>query len=286
MKIGFIGIGVMGESMARHLMEKGHSLTVYNRTKSRADRLLAEGAVWAESAGACAKDQDAVITIVGFPKDVEEVYLAAGGILDSARPGAYLIDMTTTSPALMAAASPLRRSSGASGRWTAPVSGGDSGARNATLSIMVGGDEADFEACRPLFEAMGKSIMLTGGPGCGQHTKMANQIAIAGCVAGVAEAIRYGEAGGLDVSNMLDCISAGAAGSWQMSNNGPKMVKEDWAPGFYIKHFIKDMRIAVEEADQRGAELPVLKQVLNIYEHLQEQGQGDLGTQAIIKAYR
>lgn len=151
---------------------------------------------------------------------------------------------------------------------------------------MVGGDEADFEACCPLFEAMGKNVMLTGGPGCGQHTKMANQIAIAGCVAGVAEAIRYGEAGGLDVSNMLDCISAGAAGSWQMSNNGPKMVKEDWAPGFYIKHFIKDMRIAVEEADQRGAELPVLKQVLNIYERLQEQGQGDLGTQAIIKAYR
>lgn len=285
MKIGFIGIGVMGESMARHLMEKGHSLTVYNRTKSKADRLLAEGAAWAESAGACAKDQDAVITIVGFPKDVEEVYLAAGGILDSARPGAYLIDMTTTTPALWQRIAAEAKQRGLR-PLDAPVSGGDSGARNATLSIMVGGDEADFEACCPLFEAMGKSVMLTGGPGCGQHTKMANQIAIAGCVAGVAEAIRYGEAGGLDVSNMLDCISAGAAGSWQMSNNGPKMVKEDWAPGFYIKHFIKDMRIAVEEADQRGAELPVLKQVLNIYERLQEQGQGDLGTQAIIKAYR
>ena len=257
MKIGFIGIGVMGESMARHLMEKGHSLTVYNRTKSKADRLLAEGAAWAESAGACAKDQDAVITIVGFPKDVEEVYLVAGGILDSARPGAYLIDMTTTSPALWQRIAAEAKQRGLR-PLDAPVSGGDSGARNATLSIMVGGDEADFEACRPLFEAMGKSVMLTGGPGCGQHTKMANQIAIAGCV----------------------------AGSWQMSNNGPKMVKEDWAPGFYIKHFIKDMRIAVEEADQRGAELPVLKQVLNIYERLQEQGQGDLGTQAIIKAYR
>ncbi len=189
MKIGFIGIGVMGESMARHLMEKGHSLTVYNRTKSKADRLLAEGAVWAESAGACAKDQDAVITIVGFPKDVEEVYLAAGGILDSARPGAYLIDMTTTSPALWQRIAAVAKQRGLR-PLDAPVSGGDSGARNATLSIMVGGDEADFEACRPLFEAMGKSIMLTGGPGCGQHTKMANQIAIAGCVAGVAEAIR------------------------------------------------------------------------------------------------
>lgn len=175
MKIGFIGIGVMGESMARHLMEKGHSLTVYNRTKSKADRLLAEGAAWAESAGACAKDQDAVITIVGFPKDVEEVYLAAGGILDSARPGAYLIDMTTTSPALWQRIAAVAKQRGLR-PLDAPVSGGDSGARNATLSIMVGGDEADFEACCPLFEAMGKNVMLTGGPGCGQHTKMANQI--------------------------------------------------------------------------------------------------------------
>lgn len=148
-----------------------------------------------------------MITIVGFPKDVEEVYLAAGGILDSARPGAYLIDMTTTSPALWQRIAGEAKQRGLR-PLDAPVSGGDSGARNATLSIMVGGDEADFEACRPLFEAMGKSVMLTGGPGCGQHTKMANQIAIAGCVAGVAEAIRYGEAGGLDVSNMLDCISA------------------------------------------------------------------------------
>ena len=285
MRIGFIGIGVRGESMARHLMEKGHALTVYNRTKSKAERLLAEGAAWAESAGACAKDQDAVITIVGFPKDVEEVYLAEGGILDSAKPGACLIDMTTTSPALWQRIAAEAKQRGLR-PLDAPVSGGDSGARNATLSIMVGGDKADFEACLPLFEAMGKSVTLTGGPGCGQHTKMANQIAIAGCVAGVAEAIRYGEAGGRNISNMLDCISAGAAGSWQMSNNGRKMEQEDWAPGFYIKHFIKDMRIAVEEADQRGAELPVLKQVLGIYERMQEQGQGDLGTQAIIKAYR
>lgn len=164
MKIGFIGIGVMGESMARHLMEKGHSLTVYNRTKSKADRLLAEGAAWAESAGACAKDQDAVITIVGFPKDVEEVYLAAGGILDSARPGAYLIDMTTTSPALWQRIAAVAKQRGLR-PLDAPVSGGDSGARNATLSIMVGGDEADFEACCPLFEAMGKNVMLTGRSG-------------------------------------------------------------------------------------------------------------------------
>lgn len=285
MNIGFIGIGVMGESMARHLMRNGYVLTVYNRTKSKAEKLLEEGAAWAESAGACARGQDVVITMVGFPKDVEEVYLGEGGILENARPGATLIDMTTTSPALW-----QRIAAEASKRGLhpldAPVSGGDSGARNATLSIMVGGSKEDFEAMQPIFACMGKSITLTGGPGCGQHTKMANQIAIAGCVAGVAEAIRYGEAGGLDITNMLDCISAGAAGSWQMSNNGRKMAAEDYAPGFFIKHFIKDMRIASEEAGKRELELPVLKQVLSIYERMQAQGMGDLGTQAILEAYR
>ena len=285
MKIAFIGVGVMGKSMVRNLMKKGNELHIYSRTKSKAEEVIAEGAVWHDSVKDCVAGAEAVITIVGYPKDVEQVYFGPEGILENAKAGAFVIDMTTTSPKLAEKIYAEAKKKGLRA-LDAPVSGGDVGARNATLAIMVGGDEADFEACCPLFEAMGKNVMLTGGPGCGQHTKMANQIAIAGCVAGVAEAIRYGEAGGLDVSNMLDCISAGAAGSWQMSNNGPKMVKEDWAPGFYIKHFIKDMRIAVEEADQRGAELPVLKQVLNIYERLQEQGQGDLGTQAIIKAYR
>ena len=285
MDIGFIGIGVMGESMARHLLRAGHSLTVYNRTKSKAEKLLGEGAAWAESAGACARGQDVVITIVGFPKDVEEVYLGEGGILQNAKPGATLIDMTTTSPALWQRIAAEAQKRGLH-PLDAPVSGGDSGARNATLSIMVGGAQEDFGAMRPLFACMGKSITLTGGPGCGQHTKMANQIAIAGCVAGVAEAIRYGEAGGLDIGNMLGCISAGAAGSWQMSNNGPKMAAGDYAPGFFIKHFIKDMRIAVEEAEKSGASLPVLAQVLSMYEGMQARGQGDLGTQAIIEAYR
>lgn len=285
MDIGFIGIGVMGESMARHLLRAGHSLTVYNRTKSKAEKLLGEGAAWAESAGACARGQDVVITIVGFPKDVEEVYLGEGGILQNAKPGATLIDMTTTSPALWQRIAAEAQKRGLH-PLDAPVSGGDSGARNATLSIMVGGAQEDFEAMRPLFACMGKSITLTGRPGCGQHTKMANQIAIAGCVAGVAEAIRYGEAGGLDIGNMLGCISAGAAGSWQMSNNGPKMAAGDYAPGFFIKHFIKDMRIAVEEAEKSGASLPVLAQVLSMYEGMQARGQGDLGTQAIIEAYR
>lgn len=285
MKIGFIGIGVMGESMARHLMAGGHELTVYSRTKAKAEALLSEGAAWADDAGACAAGQDAVITIVGFPKDVEQVYSGMNGILENARTGAYLIDMTTTSPALWEG---IAQDAAARGLHPldAPVSGGDTGARNATLSIMVGGEEADFHACAPIFECMGKNIVHTGKAGTGQHTKMANQIAIAGAVAGVAEAVRYGEVCGLDTANMLSCISAGAAGSWQMSNNGPKMISNDFAPAFFIKHFIKDMGIAAQEATAHEASLPVLDIVLKLYEEMMANGQGDLGTQALIDKYR
>lgn len=285
MKIGFIGTGVMGASMAGHLMDAGHELTVYNRTRQKAEGLLARGARWADTPAECADGMDAVITIVGYPKDVEEVYLGEKGVLSTARPGAYLIDMTTTSPALWQRIAKTAEQKGLH-PLDAPVSGGDTGARNATLSIMVGGQKADFEACVPLFEKMGKTIVYTGPAGCGQHTKMANQIAIAGCVTGVAEAVRYGQISGLDTENMLSCISAGAAGSWQMSNNGPKMLKGDYAPGFFIQHFIKDMRIAQEEAQKRGAELPVLQLVLSMYESLQEDGRANDGTQAIIEWYR
>lgn len=285
MKIGFIGTGVMGASMAGHLMDAGHELTVYNRTRQKAEGLLARGARWADTPADCASGMDAVITIVGYPKDVEEVYLGEKGILSTARPGAYLIDMTTTSPALWQRIAKAAEQKGLH-PLDAPVSGGDTGARNATLSIMVGGQQADFEACVPLFEKMGKTIVYTGPAGCGQHTKMANQIAIAGCVTGVAEAVRYGQISGLDTENMLSCISAGAAGSWQMSNNGPKMLKGDYAPGFFIQHFIKDMRIAQEEAQKHGAELPVLQLVLSMYESLQEDGRANDGTQAVIEWYR
>ena len=285
MKIGFIGTGVMGASMAGHLMDAGHELTVYNRTRQKAEGLLARGARWADTPADCASGMDAVITIVGYPKDVEEVYLGEKGVLSTAKPGAYLIDMTTTSPALWQRIAKAAEQKGLH-PLDAPVSGGDTGARIATLSIMVGGQQADFEACVPLFEKMGKTIVYTGPAGCGQHTKMANQIAIAGCVTGVAEAVRYGQISGLDTQNMLSCISAGAAGSWQMSNNGPKMLKGDYAPGFFIQHFIKDMRIAQEEAQKRGAELPVLQLVLSMYESLQEDGRANDGTQAVIEWYR
>ena len=254
--IGFIGVGVMGKSMVRNLMKHGYEVSIYTRTKEKADEVIEEGAIWCDTVAECAKEKDVVITIVGYPKDVEEVYFYE----EAKAVGKKALD--------------------------APVSGGDTGAKNGTLSIMVGGDKEDFDACYSVFEAMGSNILYEGKAGFGQHTKMANQIAIAGAVTGVAEAIAYGEAAGLDVRTMLDSIMAGAAGSWQMSNNGPKMISEDYAPGFFIKHYIKDMKIAVEEAKARGKELGVLELVLKLYEAMDEMGMGDLGTQAVIEAYR
>lgn len=284
-KIGFVGTGVMGSSMVLNLIKHGYELSVYNRTKSKAEACIAAGAKWCDTVAECAKDKDVVITIVGFPKDVEEVYFGENGILNAAKKGAYVIDMTTTSPML---SEKIYKAAAEKGIYAldAPVSGGDTGARNGTLAIMVGGDKAAFDECMPVFEAMGTNIRYEGKAGNGQHVKMANQIAIAGAVSGVAEAVRYAMAMGVDVDTMLDTISNGAAGSWQMSNNGPKMAKEDYAPGFYIKHFIKDMKIAIECAETKGVTLDVLKQVCDEYVQLENGGKGDLGTQAIIEYYK
>ena len=284
-KIGFVGTGVMGSSMVLNLIKHGYELSVYNRTKSKAEACIAAGAKWCDTVAECAKDKDVVITIVGFPKDVEEVYFGENGILNAAKKGAYVIDMTTTSPML---SEKIYKAATEKGIYAldAPVSGGDTGARNGTLAIMVGGDKAVFDECMPVFEAMGTNIRYEGKAGNGQHVKMANQIAIAGAVSGVAEAVRYAMAMGVDVDTMLDTISNGAAGSWQMSNNGPKMAKEDYAPGFYIKHFIKDMKIAIECADAKGVTLDVLKKVCDEYVQLENDGKGDLGTQAIIEYYK
>lgn len=284
-KIGFVGTGVMGSSMVLNLIKHGYELSVYNRTKSKAEACIAAGAKWCDTVAECAKDKDVVITIVGFPKDVEEVYFGENGILNAAKKGAYVIDMTTTSPML---SEKIYKAAAEKGIYAldAPVSGGDTGARNGTLAIMVGGDKAAFDECIPVFEAMGTNIRYEGKAGNGQHVKMANQIAIAGAVSGVAEAVRYAMAMGVDVDTMLDTISNGAAGSWQMSNNGPKMAKEDYAPGFYIKHFIKDMKIAIECAETKGVTLDVLKKVCDEYVQLENNGKGDLGTQAIIEYYK
>lgn len=280
--IGFIGVGVMGRPMVKNLLQAGYAVAVYSRTRSKLTDFLAEtGVQWCDTAAECAAGRDAVITMVGYPQDVEQVYFGENGILSAAREGAYLIDMTTTDPKLA-----VRIASEGKARGLhvldAPVSGGDTGAKNGTLSIMVGGEEADFAACLPLFQAMGKQIVYEGPAGAGQHTKMANQIAIAGTIAGVCEALFYAERAGLDPDRLLASISKGAAGSWQMENLMPKMVKEDYAPGFFLKHFIKDMKIAQAQC---GA-LPVLERVCAMYGDLEAEGMGDLGTQALIRHYR
>ena len=283
-KIGFIGIGIMGQSMVRNLMKAGYEVAVYNRTKSKADAVVAEGALWCDSAAQCAAGRDAVITIVGYPKDVEEVYFGEGGVIAHADPGTCLIDMTTTSPKLAVRIYENGKKKGLP-VLDAPVTGGDAGAKAGTLTILVGGDQETFEKCRPLFEAMGKNIYYEGKAGNGQHTKMCNQIAIAGALSGACEALAYAKAVGMDPAHMLESISTGAAGSAQLSNVASRILKDDYAPGFFIKHFIKDMKLADEEAVNAGADLGVLEYVLNMYQELETEGCGDLGTQALIKYY-
>ena len=279
--IGFIGVGVMGKPMVRNLMKRGYPVSIYSRTKAKVLDVIEEGAMWCDNVAACAAEKDVIITMVGFPKDVEEVYFGEDGILANAKPGAVTIDMTTTSPKLSERIYTEAKKRGIAA-LDAPVSGGDSGAIAGTLSIMVGGDREAFDRCQDIFEALGSSITYEGGTGKGQHTKMANQIALSGIVASVAEAIAYARRTGLDVDTMLASISKGAAGSWQMDHNAPKMVSGDMAPGFYIRHFIKDMSIAADEAEDVGLTLPVLDRVLAMYKELEGCGEGSLGTQAII----
>lgn len=283
-RVGFIGTGVMGHAMAGHLMDAGYELFVYNRTQARTDDLVERGATWCASPGDVAAQVEAVITMVGYPTDVREVYFGPDGILDNAKPGTLVIDMTTSSPALaieiaeQANANELRA-------LDAPVSGGDVGARNATLTIMVGGAQADFAAAMPLFEAMGSTFALHGGAGKGQHCKMANQINIAATMMGMAESLAYARAVGLDPQRVIETLSGGSAQTWSLSNYGPRVLKSDYAPGFYVKHFVKDLRIALEEAKAAGIELPGTEQAFKLYRALEEGGSADEGTQAIMRLY-
>lgn len=283
-KISFIGVGVMGSSMVRNLMRAGYQVSIYTRTKSKVLDIIAEGAKWCNTIPECVKDQEVVITMVGYPKDVEEVYFGEHGIINNAKPGSYLIDMTTTSPKLSQRIYKESLVKGFSA-LDAPVSGGDIGAKNATLAIMVGGDKKAFDACYSVFSTLGKTISYQGSAGAGQHTKMANQIAIAGSLASVCEAIAYGKNVGLDANNMLNAISSGAAGSWQMSNNGFAILAGNFEPGFFIKHFIKDMEIASAEGKDVHLDLEILNNVLAMYKKLSKDGLKDLGTQALIKYY-
>lgn len=284
-KIGFIGVGIMGKSMVRNLRKAGYEVAIYTRTKAKAEDVIAEGAVWCDTAAECAKGRDVVITIVGYPKDVEEVYFGDNGIIANADPGTYVIDMTTTSPRLAVRIWEEAEKAGIHA-VDAPVTGGDTGAKAGTLTILAGGKKEDFDACVPVFEAMGKNINYEGKAGNGQHTKMCNQIAIAGALAGACEAMVYAKNTGLDVDTMLKSISTGAAGSAQMNNVASKAAKDDYAPGFFLKHFIKDMGIADEEALAVDTRLGVLEDVLGMAKKLESEGMGDLGTQALIKYYK
>lgn len=283
--IGFIGTGVMGKSMASHLLKAGYPVLVFNRTKSKSEDLVEQGAEWKSTVAEVAEKADTVITMVGYPSDVEEVYFGENGIINHAKPGTYLIDMTTSKPLLAekiyeeAAKKELHS-------LDAPVSGGDLGAQKATLTIMVGGEKQAFDAVRPIFEAMGENIVLQGGAGAGQHTKMSNQIMIASNMMGVCESLVYAEKAGLDPENVLKSIAFGAAGNWSLSNLGPKMLAGDFAPGFYVKHFIKDMTIALESAEEMGMMTPGLSQAKSLYEELAAKGEGDSGTQALYKLYQ
>ena len=284
-KIGFIGVGIMGKSMVRNLRKAGYEVAIYTRTKSKAEDVIAECAVWCDTVAECAKGRDAVITIVGYPKDVEEVYFGENGIIVNADPGTYVIDMTTTSPRLAVRIWEEAEKAGLHA-VDAPVTGGDTGAKAGTLTILAGGKKEDFDACVPVFEAMGKNINYEGKAGNGQHTKMCNQIAIAGALAGACEAMVYAKNTGLDVDTMLKSISTGAAGSAQMNNVASKAAKDDYAPGFFLKHFIKDMGLADEEALAADTRLGVLEDVLAMAKKLEADGMGDLGTQALIKYYK
>jgi len=284
-QIGFIGTGVMGCSMAGHLLKAGYPLHVHNRTKSRAEELLRQGAQWHDSPGSVAAVCDVVFTIVGVPSDVEQVYLSDNGIIARSLFGAILVDMTTSSPLLARRIYEKAYGLGVS-TLDAPVSGGDVGARDARLSIMVGGDQPAFEAVLPLFRLMGTNVVYQGPAGSGQHTKMANQIAIASCMMGVCEALAYATRAGLDSETVLRSIGNGAAASWALNNLGPRMIKGDFAPGFYVKHFIKDMGIAIESARAMGLDTPGLAQAEVLYQKLDAQGGGDDGTQALYQLYR
>ncbi len=282
--VGFIGIGVMGRSMAGHLLDAGYSVHVYNRTQAKAQDLVDRGAQWQSSPGKVAAAADVIITIVGFPVDVESVYLGEDGVLAQARSGSLAIDMTTSCPNL---ASRIAQEAAAKGIEVldAPVSGGDIGAREARLSIMVGGSVSGFERALPLFEIMGKNIVHQGPAGSGQHTKMCNQIAIASGMMAISEAMAYAKKSGLQPETVLKSIESGAAGSWSLTNLAPRVLKEDYAPGFFVKHFIKDMKIAIESAQAMGLDLPGLQLAKKLYDQLASKGCEDDGTQALFKLY-
>jgi 3-hydroxyisobutyrate dehydrogenase len=282
-RVGWIGTGVMGSSMCGHLMNAGYSATVYSRTQQKAQALIDRGAQWAATPRAVAENSDVVFSIVGFPADVREVLLGEQGALSGAKPGVVLVDMTTSQPSLAVEIYDTAKQKGVHS-VDAPVSGGDIGARNAALSIMLGGDQAVVESLQPLWEAMGKTIVYQGLAGSGQHTKMVNQTLIAGGMIGVCEALLYGYKAGLDLPTVLKSVASGAAGSWSLSNLGPRIIDNNFDPGFFVEHIIKDLGIVLEESRRMGLFMPGLALAEQLYQGVKAQGHGRDGTQSLILA--
>lgn len=283
MKILWMGTGVMGGPMAGHLMAAGHEVTAFSRTRSKAAELEANGARWTERPADVAGGMDLVCAMVGFPRDVEEVLLGADGVLEQMQAGATLIDFTTSSPELARRIADTAALRGVQA-LDAPVSGGDVGARNAALSIMVGGERETFDRCLPLLKTVGKTIVYQGGAGAGQHTKMVNQILVASGMIGVCEALLYAQKAGLDPHTVLESVGSGAATSWALMNLGPRVLDGDLEPGFFVEHFVKDMGIALEECRRMKLELPGLQLAHELYQNVIEQGMGRKGTQALFLA--
>ncbi len=283
--IAFIGTGVMGTSMVGHLLKAGAKIKVYNRTREKSKAVLDAGAVWANTPAEAAAGASIVFTMVGYPADVEEVYFGENGIFNDAEKGAILVDFTTSDPSLA-----IRIAEEASKKkmfsLDAPVSGGDLGAQNATLTIMVGGDSSSFDKVLPFFQVMGKTVILQGGPGAGQHTKMANQISIAGSLCGAVEAVIYAESAGLDPKRVLESIGGGSAQSWQMINMIPRMLDGNFDPGFYSKHFLKDLRIALDSARSMKLKMPLLDMAEHLFTLMSDEGLSEKGTQALYLLYK
>lgn len=282
--IAFIGTGVMGTSIVKHLLKAGHEVTVYNRTKSKTDELVELGAKWASTPAEASVGQDIILTMVGYPKDVEEVFTGENGIFRTAKAGAIAVDMTTSEPSLAKKIFDLGREKEIH-IIDAPVSGGDVGAQNGTLSIMVGGEREIFDQLLPILEIFGANIVYHGSAGAGQHAKMCNQIVIASGMIGVCESMAYGLKAGLSMEDVLKSITSGAAGSWSLTNLAPRMLKGDLEPGFYIKHMVKDIKVAIEEAERMNLQLPGLTLAKDLYEELVRRGYGEKGTQALIQYY-
>lgn len=284
-KIGFVGLGVMGNSMAKHLLAAGHELFVYNRTQAKAEEILSLGANACSTPKEIAEAADVVMTIVGYPQDVEEVYFGQEGLFAGAHANSLFIDLTTSTPSLAIKISEAASQQGIKS-LDAPVSGGDLGAREARLTTMVGGDEEAFAQAKPLLDVFSAKVTLQGGAGAGQHTKMANQIMIAGTMTGMVELLIYAEAAGLDLETVLDTVGGGAAANWSLANYAPRILKGDYTPGFFAKHFLKDLKIALDEAQKMDLQLPGTELAAQLYQKLCDEGHGDDGTQALIKLWK